>query len=150
MTIHYSPTDATYRDITARLSLLGLDTSIPEAVRTIAKQSVAQTRRATDRSIDAFEASVATFEKSFGVAGQRAAAFNRKIIDIARGNMSSSFDLAESLADARTITDMVELQAAFWREQFKALSTRADEVRALSRELVDDVPASMKKERGSV
>jgi hypothetical protein len=53
---------------------------------------VDQTREAYDRSTEAFEASVATFEKSFDAAGQGAAAFNRKIIDIARRNLNSSFD----------------------------------------------------------
>ena len=70
-----------YRDVTAKLGLLGFDTAIPEAVRTMAETSVAQTRQASDRSMDAFETSLATFERSFHAAGQGAAAFNRKFID---------------------------------------------------------------------
>ena len=60
--------------------------ALPEGVRALAESTVDQTREAYDRSADAFEASVATFEKSFDAAGQGAAAFNRKIIDIARRN----------------------------------------------------------------
>ena len=79
-------------------------------MRALAESTVDQTREAYDRSTDAFEASVATFEKSFDAAGRGAAAFNRKIVDIAQRNLGSGFDLAKSLAGAKTLTDMVEVQ----------------------------------------
>jgi phasin len=123
---------ANYREVTARLGALGFDTAIPEGVRALAENTVDQTREAYDRSADAFEASVATFEKSFDAAGQGAAAFNRKIIDIARRNLNSSFDLAKSLAGAKNLADMVELQTAYWQKQFGALTAQAEEVHALS------------------
>ena len=123
---------ANYREVTARLGALGFDTAIPEGVRALAERTVDQTREAYDRSTDAFEASVATFEKSFDAAGQGAAAFNRKIIDIARRNLNSSFDLAKSLAGAKSLADMVELQTAYWRKQFGTLTAQAEEVRELS------------------
>jgi phasin len=121
-----------YRDVTAQLGQLGLDTSVPEAVRAIAEKSVAQTREFYDRANDALDASVATFEKTFEAAGQGAAAFNRKIIDIAQRNVNSGFDLAKSLAGAKNLAEMVELQAAHWRKMFATLTSQAEEVRALS------------------
>jgi len=121
-----------YRDVTAQLGRLGFDTAIPEGVRTLAAKTVAQTRDVYDRSQGAFDASVATFEKSFNAAGQGAMAFNRKIVDIAQRNLSSVFDLGTSLAGARDLTEMVELQAAFWQKQFGALTAQAEEIRALS------------------
>jgi phasin len=122
----------TYRNVTSQLGLLGLDTAVPEAVRALAEKSVAQTREVFDRSKDALDASVATFERTFDAAGQSAAAFNRKIIDIAQRNVNSSFDLAKSLAGAKNLAEIAELQAAYWRMQFDALTAQADEVRALS------------------
>jgi hypothetical protein len=44
------PARATYREVTARLGLLGFDTAIPESVRTLAESTVDQTREAYDRS----------------------------------------------------------------------------------------------------
>jgi len=73
-----------YRNVTAQLGLLALDTAIPEALGAVAKKTVGQTRDAYDRSKDALEASIATFERSFDAAGWGAAAFNHKIMDIAR------------------------------------------------------------------
>ena len=101
-------------------------------MRALAEKAVAQTREASDRSWDAFDASLTTFERSFDAAGQGAAAFNRKIVDIARRNVDASFDLATSLAGAKDLADMVELQSAFWRKQFGVLTAQAEEVRVLS------------------
>jgi len=118
-----------YRDVTTQLGLLGHDTAIPETVRALAE------REAYDRSKDAFEASVVTFERSFDAAGQGAAAFNRKIIDIAQKNLNylnSCFDLAKSLAGGKNVSEEVELQAVYLQKQFSALTAQAEEVRALS------------------
>jgi hypothetical protein len=102
---------------------------------------VDQTRQAYDRSTDAFEASVETFEKSFDAAGQGAAAFNRRIINIARRNVLTRFDLAKSLAGAKNLADMVELHAAYWRKQ---IGTLAEEVRELSAKVTSDATEAIK------
>ena len=137
-----------YRDVTTQLGHLGLDTSVPEAVRAMAEKSVAQTREIYDRSKDALDdaldASIATFERSFDAAGRGATAFNRKIIDIAQRNVNSVFDLAKSLAGAKKLTDIVELQAAYWRKQFDALTAQAEEVRTLSTKMTADAAAPIK------
>ena len=121
-----------YRDVTAP------HTAMPETVRAIVEKTVDQSREAYDRSTDALDASVATFERSFDAAGQGAAAFNRKIIDIAQRNINSGFDLAKSLAGAKNLSEMVELQTAYWRKQFDALTAQAEEVRALSTKVTAD------------
>jgi phasin len=135
---------ANYRDVTERLGALGLNAAIPESVRALAEKTVDQTREVYDRSTDVFDASVMTFEKSFDAAGQGAAVFNRKIIDISRRNLDASFDLAKSLAGAKNLADMVEVQAAFWRKQFGALTAQAEEVRELSSNVTDDTSKPIK------
>jgi phasin len=121
-----------YRNVTARLGVLDLNPVIPEGVRALAEKTVAQTRQVYDRSSDAFDASVVTFETTFDAAGKNAAAFNRKIIDISRRNLNSVFDLATSLAGAKDLAEIVELQRAHWQKQWGTLTSQAEEVRALS------------------
>jgi phasin len=123
---------AAYSKTTDQLGNLGLDTAVPEGVRELAEKTVAQTREAFERSWNAFDASLTTFERTFDAAGQGAAAFNRKIVDLARRNLDASFDLATSLAGAKGLADMAELQSAFWRKQFGVLTAQAEEVHALS------------------
>src|SRR6476469_1632356 len=133
-----------YRYVTAQLGLLALDIAIPEALGAVGEKTVGQTREAHDRSKDALEASIATFERSFDAAGWGAAAFNHKIIDIAQRNLNSGFDLANSLAVATNLAEIVELQAAYWRKQFSALTAQAEEVPALSTKVVADAGEPLK------
>jgi phasin len=108
------------------------DVTTPEAVRVMAEKVVDQSREVYDRSKDALDASVATFERTFDAAGQGAVAFNRKIIEIAQRNVNSGFDLAKSLAGAQNLSEMVELQAAYWQMLLNTLTSQAEEVRALA------------------
>jgi len=133
-----------YRDVTIQLGHLGLDTSVPEAVRAVAEKSVAQTGELYDCSKDALDASIALFEKTFDAAGQGAAVFNRKIIDLGRRNVNSVFDLAKSLAGARNLTDIVQVQAAYWQKQVSVLAAQAEEVRALSTKVTADTAEPIK------
>ena len=132
-----------YRKVTTQLGLLALDTAIPEAIG-VGEKTVGQTRAAYDRSKDALEASIATFERSLDAAGWGAAAFNHKIIDIARRNLNSGVDLANSLAGAKNLAEIVALQAAYWRKQFSALTAQAEEVPALSTKVVADAGEPLK------
>jgi phasin len=137
---------AAYRKMTDQLGHLGLDTAVPEGMRALAEKTLAETRKAYDGSLDAFDTSLTTFERSFDAAGQGAAAFNRKIVDIARRNVDASFDLAESLTGAKNLADMVELQAAFWRKQFGVLTAQAEEVHALSTKVTADAAEPIKSQ----
>src|SRR4029079_560924 len=78
------------------------------------------------------EDAVDSLERSFDAAGQGAAAFNRKLIDIAQRNLNSGFDVAKNLAGARNLAEIVELQSAFVRHQFDVFANQASEIRALT------------------
>ncbi len=55
-------------------------------------------------------------EEFMNAAWRRMAAFNRMIADIAHSNLRFGFELAR----ARTITDVLKLQADYWQNLFKA------------------------------
>jgi len=94
------------------------ENSFPQAAREFAEKTIDQTREAYGRSNRTLEAAVQTLERSFDVAGQSAAALRRNMIGIAQRNLDLGFDLAKSLAGARNIYEIVELQTAYWRKQF--------------------------------
>ena len=77
--------------------------------------------------------------RSFDALGPGTAALNRKIIEIAQRNVSSGFDLAKSLATAKTLAEILELRATYWRKQFSALAAQAEEVGALSAKVAGDI-----------
>jgi phasin len=131
-----------YRDVTTP------DAAVPETVRALVEKAVDQSREVYDRSKDALDASVLTLERTFDAAGQGAVAFNRKMIDIAQRNVNSGFDLAKSLAGAKNLSEIVELQAAYWQKQLGALTSQAEEVRALSTKVTADTAEPMKAQVG--
>ena len=77
-----------------------------------------------------------TFERSFKAAGQAAIAVNQKLLDFARANMPSGFDFAMSLAIASSPMQMMQLQVSYWDERMKVLASQAEELRALSADLM--------------
>jgi hypothetical protein len=116
------------------------DARTPDSMRALAQRNVAQMREHYRRSKDALQGMLEVWEKSFGVAGQDAVTLNRKIMDIADRNINTGFDLAESLAGARNLVEVLELQAACWRKLFGELQSQDEEARELSRPLSQRAP----------
>jgi phasin len=120
------------------------DTHMPDALRAFAEKNIAQTREFYERSKDALETVLESWEKTFDAAGQGAVALNRKVIDITQRNINSGFDLAKSLAGAKTLAEAMELHAAYWQKQLGALSAQAEEMRSLSTKVTEDVAEPIK------
>ena len=135
-----------YRKTAAQFEELAGNTKVPEAMRALAEKNITQTREVYERSKDALEAVLVSCERSFDAAGQGAVALNRKVIDIAQRNINSGFDLAKSLAGAKSLAEALELQAAYWRKQFGALTAQAEEVRALSTKVTADAAEPIKSQ----
>ena len=109
--------------------------AMPDSMRVLAQRNVTQMREHYRRSRDALQGMLEVWEKSFGAAGQDAVTLNRKIMDMADRNIKAGFDLAESLAGARNLVEVLELQAACWSKLFRELQTQAEEARELSTSL---------------
>lgn len=134
----------TFKTVAKEFEPLKLDTTVPESVRALAEKTVNQTREAYERGKDALEESIDALERSFDAAGQGATAFNRKLIDIAQRNLNSAFDLAKSLAGAKNLAEIVELQSAFIRGQFDVFASQAGEIRALTSKIAADTTEPIK------
>ena len=135
-----------YRKTAAQFEELAGNTKVPEAMRVLAEKNITQTREVYERSKDALEAVLDSWERSFDAAGQGAVALNRKVMDIAQRNINSGFDLAKSLAGAKNLAEALELQAAYWRRQFGVLTAQAEEVRALSTKVTADAAEPIKSQ----
>jgi phasin len=133
------------RDANRKITTPFEDTAVPEAMRALAETTVTQTREAHERSKTTLEAGLEAVERSFDALGQGAAALNRKVIEISLRNVSSGFDLAKSLAAAKNLAEIVELQAAYWRKQFGLLMAQAEEVHAASTEVTADTAEPIKQ-----
>jgi hypothetical protein len=130
----------TYRKTAAQFEEFARDAQMPESMRTLAEKSVVQTRDLCEHSL---EAVLESWER-FVDAGQGAVALNRKAIDIARHNINTGFGLAVSLARAKNLAEVMELQAAYWRKQLGELAAQAGEMRTLSTKVTADVAAPIR------
>src|SRR5262249_51748511 len=99
---------------------LARDAQMPHSMRTLAEKSVVQTRELCEPSV---ETVLESWER-FVDAGQGAVALNRKAIDIARRNINTGFGLALSLARAKNLAEVMELQAAYWNKQLGELAAQ--------------------------
>jgi hypothetical protein len=124
------------------------DSQVPDTMHALAESSVAQTREVYERSKNALQAVLESWQKSFGAAGQGATALNHRIIDVAERNINAGFDLATGLAGAKNFADVMASHAAYWRKQIGNLSAQAEEVRALSTKLTAKVADPIKRKDG--
>jgi len=85
---------------------------------------------------DTVKSAMDTIERSWKAAGLGTVAVNRKILDFARQNVSSGLHLARSLAGAKNPVEMARLHVTFWDEQIRTLASQAEQLRALSAEVV--------------
>jgi len=116
------------------------DAQMPESMRTLAEKSVVQTRQLCERPL---EAVLQSWER-FVDAGQGAVALNRKAIEIARRNINTGFGLAMSLARAKNVAEIMELQGAYWRKQLSELAAQAGEMRSVSTKVAADAAAPLR------
>ena len=92
--------------------------TVHDTFRDLAERNVTQTRELYEHSKGTLQAILESWQKTFGTVGQGAMALNRRIIDIADRNMHNTLSLAANLAAARNLTEVLEVQAAYWRKQF--------------------------------
>ena len=115
------------------------DSQVPDTMHALAESSVAQTREVYERSKNALQGVLESWQKSFGAAGQGATALNRRIINVAERNINAGFDLATGLAGAKNFADVMASHAAYWRKQIGNLSAQAEEGTKLTAKVADPI-----------
>ena len=130
----------TYLKAAVKFEERARNAQMPHSMRALAEKSVVQTRELCERSL---ETVLESWER-FVDAGQGAVALNRKAIDIARRNIDTGFGLAVSLARAKNLAEVMQLQAAYWNKQLSDLTAQAGEIRDLSTKVTADVAAPIR------
>jgi phasin len=135
---------AAYRQTAEEFEEFAKNGQMPEAVRVFAEKNIAQSREFYERSKDAFDKILESWEKTFDAAGQGAVALNRKMVDITQRNINSGFEFAKSLIGAKTVAEMMALHSNYWQKQLGMLRAQADEMRELSTRVSADVTEPVK------
>lgn len=118
---------------------------VPEMVREFTEQSVAKARESYEKARATAEEQNAAIEKSLDTARESTMAMNKKALDAAQANVEAGFDFAREILGAKTLGDAIEMQTAFARKQFDAMSAQAKDFQESMTKSIDEVSAPVKK-----
>ncbi len=109
---------------------------VPTAFREMAEKSVAQARDTYAKMRSAAEDATDLVESTVETAREGMFAIGAKALDAAKSNSDASFTLARELMDAKTLSEVIELQSTFARKQFEAATTQFKELQKMTEKLV--------------
>lgn len=113
-------------------------TELPDSIRSIMKSSIEQARKAFDTFAASSEKILQGLDTSANPVADSLKQLNEKIALFTRQNAESNFNLAMRLADARQLSEIVELQNAHVREQKETYTRQLEELRELTMKAVKD------------
>jgi phasin len=122
---------------------------VPEHVRAMAEQGVAQAREGYQKLKNAAETSNVALEAVYTSATKGAGDFTAKVLDIARANTESAFDFTQRLLGVKSIHEAFEVVNDHARKQFETLTAQskelADVAQKAAAETVEPIKASAAK-----
>jgi phasin len=111
---------------------------LPDSIRSIMKSSIEQARKAFDTFVASSEKMLHGIDTTSNPVADNLKNLNEKIANFTRQNAEANFNLAMRLADARQLSEIVELQNAHVREQMETFSKQLEELRELTVKAVKD------------
>ena len=101
---------------------------IPPEMRAMAEKGVEQAKQAFDGFISAAHNAVNAFEGQAETARKGTKDVTEKAITFAGRNITSSFELARQLVQAKDVQEVLRLQADFIRTQMQVLAEQAKDL----------------------
>ncbi len=114
---------------------------LPESLRDLMKSSIEQAKQAFDTFVTSSEKAWETIEVSSKAAAGGMKSLNEKIAEITRSNADANFNLALKLAEAKDMSEALELQNAHARKQMETFSKQLEEIRDLTAKLIKEATA---------
>jgi len=122
---------------------------VPAAMRDFAEKGVAQAKDAYAKFKVVADETSDMLEGTYTTASRGASTIGLKSLETARANANASFDHLIALLGVRTLSDAIELQTAFVRQQAEAMAVQAREfgevVQSVSAEALAPVKAQLEK-----
>ncbi|MDX2264582.1 MAG: phasin family protein [Hyphomicrobiales bacterium] len=122
---------------------------MPESVRNIMKSSIEQAKKAFDTFIAASEKAMSNFESTAPqMSNSGMKAVNEKIAEFTKANANANFRYAMRLADAKQLSEVVELQNAHVREMMDSFTKQMEEMRHVMTEFMKEGAKTMQNMPG--
>src|SRR5215475_6306809 len=96
-----------------------LRTEIPSSFVDLFEKTLARTKDMHDKMTSVLEHSTEAFEEAFTCANRGSSEYRTKLMEIARHNANSAFDLAREVFEVRTFPELMEVAIDYQRKQFE-------------------------------
>ena len=113
-------------------------TEVPAPVREMAEKSVKQAKEGYSRWKSAAEETSDAFEDAYATATKGYKELGKKSVEAARSNANAHFDFLQALFGAKSVTQAIELQSSYARQQFDVMSGQAKELSGLVQKAATD------------
>lgn len=111
---------------------------VPAPVRELAEKSVKQAKDGYARWKAAAEETSDALEDAYATASKGYKELSRKSVELTRSNVNAQFDFLQALIGAKSVSQAIELQTSFARQQFEVLSGQAKELSSLAQKTATD------------
>jgi phasin len=112
--------------------------AIPNEMRTLAEQSVAQARHAFDGFIQAANQAMGQLQDHAQAARSSANEIAHKSMSYAEQNVAATFDFAQKLMRAKDAAEVMGLQSEYLSRQMQTLSSQVQELGQSAAKMVID------------
>ena len=119
---------------------------VQQNVRAVLEKSVVETRAAWVKAKTAVDEASSAFEVSFAAAKDGALAVNAKALEALRVNADANFDFLRSAFAAKSLSDLIGLQAAFARTQVEAMAGQTREIGAVAQKAMTQAVEPIKEQ----
>ena len=101
-------------------------------------KTLARTKDMHEKMSTIFEHSTEAFEEAFSCANRGSTEYRIKLMEIARANANTAFDLARQACEAKSLPALFEVTLAHQRKQFELASAQLKELSALTQKVVSE------------
>jgi hypothetical protein len=115
-----------------------LRTELPSSFTDLFDKTLARTKDMHEKMTTIVEHSAEAFEEAFSCANRGSAEYRAKLMEIARQNANTTFDLARDACGAKSLPELVELTLAHQRKQFEFAAAHLKELSALTQKFVNE------------
>lgn len=117
---------------------------LPSSFVDLFDKSIARAKDAHEKVATIVEHSTEAFEEAFSCANRGSAEYRNKLMEIARANANSAFDLAREAFEAKSLPDLFESAMAHQRKQFELAAAQMKELTALTQKVVSETTAPIR------
>ena len=117
---------------------------VPVAFRELAEKTVAQSKENYQRLKQTAEQTSNLLENAFSIYSKGSLELSGKILDNAQAQANAVFDFVKSLMESKTVSEALEKQTSFAREQFETLTVQGREIQELTTRIANDTSEPLK------